>query len=65
MSRTVVSGFSGSTSFSTLSQKTARLSGKIIEHKMFFLISSTTLYEKFLILRIIQRYMTINVHKPS
>ena len=42
MSGPVICALSGSTSFPTLTQKTARFWGTIIEHKMCFLISSTT-----------------------
>jgi hypothetical protein len=52
--------------FSILSQ-TARLSKKITEHmsKMRVLISSTTLFEIFLILRVMKRDSAINVKTSS
>jgi hypothetical protein len=49
--------------FSTLSHKRYHFRVKVIEHKMCVLIFSTTLSETFLILKIIQRDITINVHR--
>jgi len=43
----------------------ARFSEKVIEYKMCVLISCTNLSETFIILRIIQRNIDINVHVSS
>ena len=51
--------------FSPLSDKWHDFRKKNIEHEMCVLISSTTLYETFLILRIIERDMIKNVHRSS
>jgi hypothetical protein len=51
--------------FSALSHKRHDFREKVIEHKMCVLILSTTLSEAFLILRRIQRDITINVHRRS
>ena len=50
--------------FSTLSHKTGGFSGggEVIEYKMCVLIFSTTLSEKFLILRRTERDITKNAH---
>jgi hypothetical protein len=50
--------------FSTLSHKQQDVKEKI-EHKMYVLISSSTLAEIFFILRRIQPGTTMNVPKPS
>jgi hypothetical protein len=42
-----------------------RFSEKVIEYKMCVLISSINLSEEFLILRIIQRNIDINIHRSS
>ena len=55
---------SGSTFFEVIS-KTARFSGKVIEHKMWVLIFSSILFETFLILRRIQRDIVLNVKTSS
>jgi hypothetical protein len=51
--------------FSTLSHKGYDFRKNFVEHKMCVLIFSTTLSEKFLILRIIQRDIIINVRRSS
>jgi hypothetical protein len=51
--------------FSTLSHKRYNFRGKVTEHKMCVLIFSTTLCETFLILRIIQEDIIINVYRSS
>jgi hypothetical protein len=51
--------------FSASSQKTARISKKVIAHKKYLLIFSKILSKTFLILRKIQRGILITVHKSS
>ena len=66
MRRVVLSAVSCSAvpHFPTLSHKRQDFREKIIEHKIC-LICSTTLSEKILILRRIQRGTVINVHRSS
>ena len=51
--------------FSQLSDKRHDFRKKVIVHKMYVMIFSTTLYETFLILRTTERYIIINVHRSS
>ena len=66
MRRVALSCFlSGCTTFFTLSHKRRDFRAKVAEHKMCVLSFSTTLCETFFILRRIQPYTVISVHKFS
>jgi hypothetical protein len=60
---TLICGLSGSTIFFRIISQTERCRENVMEHKMCVLIFSTTFVSKFLILKRIQRFIIINLHK--
>jgi hypothetical protein len=62
MQRDITCSLSGYNTFLALSQKNGMIFGKgVFEFKICILIFSTTFIEKFFVLRIIQRDITLNV----
>jgi phenylalanine-4-hydroxylase len=62
MRRIIVCGLPRSTIFFNMISKRQDLQENVIEHKMCVLIFCTDLYEKFPVLRRIERDMTINTY---